>query len=95
MYIYRTLKKCMQTAKAKYQDTLFKNVLSAVKKLSAEEKQLLRLQLFSADALGEMKAFELQFGKKRKRLKKTDDEIVKLTTSIRRKKYANAKKMLH
>ena len=85
----------MQTAKGKYQDTLFKNVLSAVKKLSAEEKQLLRLQLFSADALVEMKAFELQFGKKSKRLKKTDDEIVKLTTSIRRKKYDNSKKMLH
>jgi hypothetical protein len=85
----------MQTAKAKYQATLFKSVLSAVKKLSAEEKQLLRLQLFSADALGEMKAFELQFGKKRKRLKQTDEEIVKLTTSIRHKKYANSKKMLH
>ena len=85
----------MQTAKAKYQDTFFKNVLSAVKKLTAEEKQLLRLQLFSADALGEMKAFELQFGKKKKRPKKTNEEIVKLTTTIRRKKYANAKKMLH
>jgi len=85
----------MQTAKTKSQDTSFKNVLSAVKKLSAEEKQLLRLQLFSADALSEMKAFEARLKKKKKPVKKTDDEIVSLTTTIRRKRYANAKKMLH
>ncbi len=77
------------------QTPLFKTVISAVKKLSAEEKQLLRLQLFAADALAEMKSFELQLKKSRKPVKKTDDEIVNITTSIRRKKYANAKKMLH
>lgn len=73
----------------------FKTVLSAVKKLSAAEKQLLRLQVFAADALVEMKSFELQLKKNKKPVKKTDDEIVSITTSIRRKRNANSKKMLH
>ena len=73
----------------------FKTVLSAAKKLSIEEKQILRLQLFSTDALSEMKAFEAQLKKKKSLVKKIDEEIVNLTTSIRNKKYANAKKMLH
>jgi hypothetical protein len=79
----------------KIKTTSYKNVLSAVKKLSVEEKQLLKLQLLAPDALNEMKAFEKQLKKKKSLLKKTDEEIVGLTTSIRRKKYANAKKMLH
>ena len=66
----------------------FKTVLSAVKKLSAEEKQLLRLQVFAADALAEMKSFEQQLKKNRKPVKKTDGEIVSITTSIRCKKNA-------
>ncbi len=73
----------------------YKNILTAAKKLSAEEKQLLRLQLFSADALSEMKSFELALKKKKATVKKTDAEIVALTTSIREKNYANSKKMLH
>lgn len=79
----------------KPQDNKFRTVLSAVKKLNAEEKQLLRLQLFSDDALSEMKAFEAQLKKKKRPVRKSDSEIVKLTTSIRRNKYAQAKKMLH
>lgn len=85
----------MSTVKIKTQTSPFKTLLSAVKKLSAEERQLLRLQLFAPDALSEMKAFEAQLKKKKSRVKKTDEEIVNLTTSIRRRKYANAKKMLH
>jgi hypothetical protein len=73
----------------------FKIFLSAVKKLSKEEKQLLRLQLFAVDALREMKEFESQLKKKKPLVKKTDAEVVSLTNSIRRKKYAYAKKMLH
>ena len=73
----------------------FKNVLTAVKKLSAEERQLLRLKLFSNDVLDEMKAFESNLKKQEKKIKKSDNEIVLLTTSIRKRKYANAKKMLH
>jgi hypothetical protein len=85
----------MQAAKKGSQAPVFKTILSAAKKLSAEEKQLLRMQLFAADALSEMKAFELRLKKKRKPVKKTDEEIVSIITSIRRKKHANAKKMLH
>jgi hypothetical protein len=73
----------------------FKTVLSAAKKLSVEEKQLLKLQLFAPDALSELKAFETGLKKTKRSLKKTDEEIVKLTTSIRSRKYATAKKMLH
>lgn len=83
------------TPKIKTQASSFKTLLSAVKKLSVEEKQLLRLQLFAPDALSEMKTFEAQLKKKKSLVKKTDEEIVSLTTSIRRRKYANAKKMLH
>lgn len=68
----------------------YKSVLSAVKKLSAEEKQLLRLQLTAPDALKAMKAFEKELRKKRPFIKKSDAEIVKITTSIRKKRYAKA-----
>ena len=73
----------------------FKTAISAARKLSIEEKQLLKLQLFSDDALNELKAFEEQLKKKKTLVKKTDEEIVNLTTSIRQKRYANTKKMLH
>ncbi len=85
----------MQSLKTKLPSHSFKDILSAAKKLSAEEKQLLRMQLFAADALSEMKAFESELKKRKKQVKKTDEEIVKITTSIREKNYANAKKMLH
>jgi hypothetical protein len=49
----------------------------------------LRLELFAADALSEMRALEVQLKKKKRPVRKTDAEIVRLTTSIRRKKYAN------
>lgn len=83
------------TIKIQPQTASFKTVLSAVKKLSAAEKQLLRLQIFATDALAEMKSFELQLKKNKKPVKKTDDEIVSITTSIRRKRNASSKKMLH
>jgi hypothetical protein len=72
-----------------------KTVLSAARKLTAEEKQLLRLQLFSSDALNELKEFESRLKKKKAAIKKSDDEIVALTSSIRQKRYAHSKKMLH
>ncbi len=81
--------------KIKKRSSAFRNVLSSAKKLSAEEKQLLRLQLFVSDVLKEMKAFESGLKKKKPAVKKTDDEIVSLITSIRRKRHARASKMLH
>lgn len=82
-------------SKIKKQAFPFKTLLSAIGKLSAEEKQLLRLKLLAPDALSEMKAFETQLKKKKSPVKKTDEEIVSLTHSIRHRKYANTKKMLH
>jgi 3-methyladenine DNA glycosylase AlkD len=76
----------MPAAKTKIPSPTYKNILSAVKKLSAEEKQLLRMQLFGADAIAEMKAFERLLRKEKKPVKKDDEEITNLTTSIRRKK---------
>lgn len=81
--------------KTQSETTSFKTVLSAVKKFSVAEKQLLRLQVFATDALAEMKSFELQLKKNKKPVKRLDDEIVSITTSIRRKRNASSKKMLH
>ncbi len=69
----------------------FKSVLSAVKKLSAEEKQLLHLQLFSNDVLNEMKQFELSLKNNKKTIKKSAEDIVSLTTNYRKKQYASTK----
>jgi hypothetical protein len=85
----------MQTIKGKIKNTAYKNILSAIQKLSPEEKQLLRLELFSADAINDMKSLEESLKKSKKPVRKTNTEIVNLTTSIRRTKYANSKKMLH
>jgi hypothetical protein len=85
----------MRAIRVKSQVERFNTVLSAVKKLSDEEKQLLRLQLFGKDSLSEMKAFEVQLKKKKRLVKKKDNEIVKVTTSIRNRNYAETKKMLH
>lgn len=85
------------SSKIQAQSSSFKAILSAVKKLSVEEKQLLRLELFSTDLVAEMKDFETQLkNKKRKQLiKRSDDEIVSTTNSIRTAKYARSPKMLH
>lgn len=60
-----------------------KTVLSAAKKLTVAERQLLKLQLFGNDALDEMKTFEQQLKQRKQTPKKTDAEVVKLTTEIR------------
>jgi ATP-dependent protease HslVU (ClpYQ) peptidase subunit len=83
------------TLAMKKETTSFKTLLSAAKKLTAEEKQLLRLQLFAADALSDMKAFEQQLKQKKTLIKKSDTAIVKLTKTIRDSKYAKAQKMLY
>lgn len=83
------------SSKTLAQSSSFKEILSAVKKLSAEEKQLLRLELFSSDLVAEMKAFESQLKKKKQLIRKSDDEIVSSTNSIRSTKYARSSKVLH
>lgn len=56
---------------------------------------MLKLQLFTNDALAEMKAFELELKKKKQSIKKTDAEIVVITIDIRIKKYTPDKKILY
>jgi predicted DNA binding CopG/RHH family protein len=64
------------------------------KKLSAEDKQLLWQQLFADEAIAEVKAFEASLKKKRKKtIRLSDDEITKLTTSVRRKNYEKTGKV--
>lgn len=48
----------------------FNGVLSAAKKLSVEEKQLLKMKLFVAEGIKEMKAFEARLKKRRAVAKK-------------------------
>lgn len=73
----------------------FKSLLSAAQNLSAEEKQLLRLQLFGNEAIDEMKAFEKALQNKKPVAKKSDKEIVTLIKTIRSANNEKRKKMLH
>ena len=66
----------------------FKAILSAVKKLSPEEKQLLHLKLFGGKAILQLKQFEIELRKNKPVIKKSDSEIVSLTASIRKRQYA-------
>lgn len=72
-----------------------KLAMSAMKKLSDEEKKIIRMHFFSNEIIAEAKAFEARLRKKKKIFKKTDEEIVAITKSIRRKRYDSDKKMLH
>ena len=60
-------------------------ILSAAKKLSMEEKQLLRIKLFAKEGIKEMKEFEAALKKHRKPIKKKDTEIVSIVKAIRLK----------
>ena len=60
-------------------------ILSAAKKLSMEEKQLLRIKLFAKEGIIEMKEFEAALKKNRKPIKKKDTEIVRIVKAIRLK----------
>lgn len=72
-----------------------KNVLSAVKNLSAEERYLLKLKLKGPDVIKEIRKLEKQLRKKKHQIKKADKEIVEITNSIRQKNHAKNTKMLH
>ena len=60
-------------------------VLAAAKKLSVEEKQILRIKLFSNDIIKEAKAFDAAMKKSKPFVKKSDEEIVKAVRKIRAK----------
>lgn len=69
----------------------FKSVLAAAKKLTTEEKHLLQLQLFSKNALKDLKNFEQNLKLKKNPIKKTDRQIVAVVNNIRSKRYVSAK----
>lgn len=73
----------MPLVKEKKKELSFKGVLAAAKKLSAAEKQLLKIKLFGNDALLELKAFEKEMRKKKPVIKRSDDEIVAAIRKIR------------
>lgn len=50
----------------------------AAKKLSTEEKQLLGLQLFASDSIGEMKDFETELKKKKPLVKRQKKKLKEL-----------------
>ena len=68
----------MQAVTEKKGAVTLKSIIAAAQKLSAEEKQVLKMKLFGDDAFLELKAFEKTMRKKRKPVKKSDDEIVSI-----------------
>lgn len=76
----------MAEVKEKKKNVSLNSVIAAAKKLSAEDKQLLRMKLFGDDALLQLKLFEKEMRKKRKSVKKSDDEIVNIVKKIRSKR---------
>ena len=86
----------MSTISKKNKRTLsVENILAAAKKLSAEERQLLCLRLFGKEDLQALKKFEATLKKKTRPVKMADEDIVKLTKTIRQKNRTGARKMLH
>lgn len=63
--------------------TNFNAVLSAAKKLTPGERQLLKLKLFGDEALSELKAFEMAMKKRKPVAKKTDAEILEAVKKMR------------
>lgn len=76
----------MAEVKEKKKNVSLNSVIAAAKRLSAEDKQLLRMKLFGDDALLQLKLFEKEMRKKRKSVKKSDDEIVNIVKKIRSKR---------
>lgn len=67
----------------KKKNTQLKRIIADALKLSAEEKQVLKMKVFGDDAFLQLKAFEKEMRKKRKPVKKSDAEIVSIIKKIR------------
>ena len=63
-------------------------ILAAAKKLTPEEKQLLKVKLFGNDVINELTAFEKTMKKRKVMIKKSDDQIVTAVKKIRTKNAA-------
>jgi len=73
----------MSLTEDKKKSILLSDVLASAKKLTAEEKHVLKIKLFGADLLKQARAFDTAMKKKRPLVKKTDEEIVKAVRKIR------------
>jgi hypothetical protein len=62
--------------------------LAAAKKLSEEEKQQLKVNLFGGDIIKELKTFEAAMKKRKPVIKKSDEEIVNAVKKMRLKNAA-------
>ena len=67
----------------KKKNTSFNSLLAAAKKLSTEEKQQLRINLFGGDIIKELGAFEAAMKKQKPSVKKSDEEIVNAVNKVR------------
>ena len=66
-----------------------KVVSNAIKNLSIEDRQLLKLKFFSNDAFEEMKAFEKKLKNNQKPVNIDDMEIVDMVKLIRKRRNAS------
>ena len=66
-----------------------KVVSNAIKNLSIEDRQLLKLKFFSNDAFEEMKAFEKKLKNNQKPINIDDREIVDMVKLIRKRRNAS------
>jgi hypothetical protein len=71
----------MTVATDKKKSTSLNSILAAAKKLSDEEKQQLKVNLFGKDIINELKAFEAAMKKRKPVIKKSDAEIVSAVKS--------------
>lgn len=78
----------MTVATDKNKKATLNSILAAAKKLSAEEKQLLKVNLFGEDIIREMKTFEAAMKKRKPAMKKSDEEIVGAVKKLRTKNAA-------
>ncbi len=78
----------MPVATDKNKNSSLNSILAAAKKLSAEEKQQLKVKLFGDDIINELKSFEAAIKKRKPFAKKSDDEIVNAVKKIRVKNAA-------
>lgn len=86
--IYSIKMEIMAAITEKKKNVSLNDVLAAAKKLTVEEKHLLKMKLFGDEFIKQARAFDAAMKKKRPSVKKTDEEIVKAVRKIRAKNAA-------
>jgi hypothetical protein len=86
--IYSIKMEIMAAIREKKKNVSLSGVLAAAKKLTVEDKHLLKMKLFGDEFIKQARAFDVAMKKKRPSVKKTDEEIVKSVRRIRAKNAA-------